>query len=202
MIARVSASGGTPVAITALHENEQEQDHYWPRFLPDGRHFLFGVRSRQGEGVRTTVRVASLDDPPGGNGKVLVESGYSAVFAPDPADARAGYLLFVTGTSLMAQAFDPVSRTLSGEARQIVQDIGGAPSCPFLLPVSSPTGTPPKGTGVRRGSTRMARSNRSLNPALPIRGCRRMAAAWRRQNWLSRAETSRVVPMVLAAGAM
>src|SRR5262249_39685524 len=40
-IYRVPASGGTPVPITKLDTSAHETTHRWPRFLPDGRHFLF-----------------------------------------------------------------------------------------------------------------------------------------------------------------
>jgi hypothetical protein len=35
--------------------------HYWPSFLPDGRHFLFTVRS--GNAAGNGIWVALIDDP-------------------------------------------------------------------------------------------------------------------------------------------
>ena len=39
----MTASGGEPVILTKLPSTETA--HYWPYFLPDGRHYLFTVRS-------------------------------------------------------------------------------------------------------------------------------------------------------------
>src|SRR5262249_44648730 len=44
---KVSASGGSPVQVTALDSGLQEDMHAAPQFLPDGRHFLFLSRSVQ-----------------------------------------------------------------------------------------------------------------------------------------------------------
>jgi hypothetical protein len=38
---RVSAAGGEPARLTMLDASKQEGGHYWPQFLPDGRHFLY-----------------------------------------------------------------------------------------------------------------------------------------------------------------
>src|SRR5215472_7984710 len=42
---RVSTEGGTPVQVTELDASQQEVSHRWSQFLPDGRHFLFFVKS-------------------------------------------------------------------------------------------------------------------------------------------------------------
>ena len=44
-ILRVSSSGGTVTPVTELDTSRQEGSHRFPQFLPDGRHFLFMVRS-------------------------------------------------------------------------------------------------------------------------------------------------------------
>ena len=64
-IFRVSADGGTPVRVTKLDTSRRELNHFWPEFLPDGRHFLYMATSLDAEGVRETpsVYVASLDSP-------------------------------------------------------------------------------------------------------------------------------------------
>ena len=43
---RVSASGGTSAPVTTLDVSRGESSHQWPRFLPDGRRFLYSVGSR------------------------------------------------------------------------------------------------------------------------------------------------------------
>jgi serine/threonine-protein kinase len=42
---RVPAVGGQPVKLTTLDSARQENAHYWPEFLPDGKHFLYLARS-------------------------------------------------------------------------------------------------------------------------------------------------------------
>jgi len=45
LLYRVSAAGGEPSPVTALDQSRFETSHRWPYFLPDGRHFLYLVRS-------------------------------------------------------------------------------------------------------------------------------------------------------------
>src|SRR5205085_1891326 len=46
---RVSAAGGEATPATVLDTTRQERLHAWPRFLPDGRHYLFVIRSSRSE---------------------------------------------------------------------------------------------------------------------------------------------------------
>lgn len=70
--------------------------HAWPEFLPDGRTFLFVVRSTLPE--HSGVYVASLDLR--GEHKRLMPDYSRAVYSP------AGYLLFTKDGTLLAQRFD------------------------------------------------------------------------------------------------
>ncbi len=45
---RVAAAGGTPSPATKFDASRGENSHRWPWFLPDGKHFLFLVRSTRG----------------------------------------------------------------------------------------------------------------------------------------------------------
>lgn len=58
-IKQVSASGGPVSDVTVLQQDRQETNHRWPYFLPDGRHFLYVVRS--GLPDQPGVYVGSLD---------------------------------------------------------------------------------------------------------------------------------------------
>jgi len=92
---RVSASGGEPVALTRL-DPAKENSHRWPHFLPDGRHFLFTVRSDKPE--NQGIKVGSLDSP---EIKPLVNAASPGVYV------EPGLLLYVTTDAvLMAQPFD------------------------------------------------------------------------------------------------
>lgn len=46
---KVPASGGKPVAVTKLDKPNGISSHRWPQFLPDGRHFLFILRSEKSD---------------------------------------------------------------------------------------------------------------------------------------------------------
>ena len=52
------ASGGEPVAATELDATQEERSHRFPLFLPDGRHFLFGVEPWEGH-FRMTIKVGT-----------------------------------------------------------------------------------------------------------------------------------------------
>jgi hypothetical protein len=86
----------------------------FPVFLPDGRHFVYFVRS---EGDQAdAVYVGALDSPD----RARVMSGTRM------ARYAAGHLLFVSGRTLMAQRFDPRSHELSGAPIAIIDDVASA----------------------------------------------------------------------------
>ncbi len=105
---RVSADGkGAPEQITSLDSTRHEGSHRWPFFLPDGKHFLYMVRtaSETGQAEGDAVFVAALD---GSMKKMLVQSSFNASFAN-------GYLLFARSSVLLAQKFDPEALSLEGD---------------------------------------------------------------------------------------
>src|SRR6185437_9628221 len=89
-LSRVSASGGQPVALNPFADGEARQDN--PRFLPDGKHFLYLSRNRdrQNDGIY----IASLD--PGAQRKLVLKGAISAAYVPT------GHLLFTRENQLMA----------------------------------------------------------------------------------------------------
>jgi hypothetical protein len=115
-IRRVPAVGGAPSAATMIARSELEVGNYWPRFLSDGRHYLY-VASRTGpEGA--ALRLGSLDSK---ETKVLTVGDYSRVEYVLP-----GYLLFVRDRVLMAQALDTRRQRLAGEPFPVVGDVNTA----------------------------------------------------------------------------
>ena len=106
-IHRVPASGGTPEPITTL-DTTRENSHRWPSFLPDGRHFLFTVRSDRAE--NQAIYVGSID---GGSPVRLAATQSNAVYV------EPGFILHVRDGTLMAQPFDARSRALKGAARPV-----------------------------------------------------------------------------------
>jgi eukaryotic-like serine/threonine-protein kinase len=108
-IFRVSSGGGIVTAVTKT--DTVLKAHRWPQFLPDGRHFLFHVQG----GDRHGVYVGSLD---GGTQEFLVRSESSAIYA------WPGYVLYVEGDTLLAQAFDATHLELRGEPFTVAEHVG------------------------------------------------------------------------------
>jgi eukaryotic-like serine/threonine-protein kinase len=127
---RVPASGGVPVAITTLDASRHEQSHRYPQFLPDGRHFLYLVRSATPP--QTGIAIGQLD-----SSKVvwLTTSESDAMFAlPD-------HLLFWRAGSLIRQRLDLGTLSLSGNVDTIVQPVAFSAISSHALASVSQTGT-------------------------------------------------------------
>jgi eukaryotic-like serine/threonine-protein kinase len=110
---RVSAQGGSVAPATVL-DTRKHSTHRFPWFLPDGKHFLFFATSHSGgDPKQNGVYMASVDNQ---------ESRF--IVATDSAPEYAsGYLLFRSGTALMAQRFDPESAKLLGAAHPLIDNI-------------------------------------------------------------------------------
>jgi predicted Ser/Thr protein kinase len=118
---RVPAQGGSSWAVTRLGQ-EDRSGHLWPRFLPDGRHFLFQSRNRTDS--RPGIYIGSLDSP---DARVLLPDASTPDFAPPD------YLLFVRAGSPMAQRFDfagarPLAEAVrvAGQVHVVTPEPGGA----------------------------------------------------------------------------
>lgn len=109
---RVSQAGGEPTPVTTLDQSRFETSHRWPNFLPNGRHFLFFVRS--GKVENTGVYIGSLDSK---ETRQLLPNVLSAVYASP------GFLLFLRNETLMAQPFDPNALKLTGEQVPIGEQV-------------------------------------------------------------------------------
>jgi serine/threonine protein kinase/Tol biopolymer transport system component len=112
-IQRVSQLGGEPVDVTAFDTERGDNSHRHPRFLPDGKHFLYLARLPSGATEGQAVVATSLE---GGDEKVLVRS-------PAAAEYASGHLLFLRERTLMAQPFDPQALELSGEPFPIADTV-------------------------------------------------------------------------------
>ena len=105
-VVQVPASGGAPSAVTSLDRAAGEVAHLWPRFLPDGRRFLFFARTRAGrQSEEGWIAAASLDGK--GARRIRAADTYVGV-------AR-GYLIFSIAGTLYAQLFDEKTLALRGE---------------------------------------------------------------------------------------
>jgi Tol biopolymer transport system component/tRNA A-37 threonylcarbamoyl transferase component Bud32 len=112
-IHRVPASGGADEVVTHFDKTRGENDHRWPVFLPDGRHFVYLARARLPD--NTALVAGSLDGP---ETTVLV-SGYPTSVAY----ADSGYLLYVREATLVAHPFDPATLSFTGDPAPLAQDL-------------------------------------------------------------------------------
>jgi len=89
----------------------QEGSNRFPRFLPDGRHFLFTVR---GQAEQPGIYAGSLD---GETQKLLPGIDSSALYA-------AGYLLYLDGNTLVGRAFDADRLELKDQPFAVAERVG------------------------------------------------------------------------------
>ena len=108
---KVSAEGGAAEPITDLNVPEDVYSHRHPRFLPDGRHFLFVARGAGS--AMSAVMVGSLD----GEAPVVLFRN------PTQADYAQGHLLYERDGTLLARPFDPVARAFRGDPTPIARDV-------------------------------------------------------------------------------
>jgi serine/threonine protein kinase len=109
---RMPAGGGTPIEIGKPASATMR--YVWPCLIPGSDWVLLGQVDLAAPGV-TTVLVSSItgSSPP----RELLQADGQAVFAPP------GTLLFVRSGILFAQPFDPVTATLSGSARRLLDGV-------------------------------------------------------------------------------
>jgi Tol biopolymer transport system component len=121
--------------VTRVDRGQGQQGHVWPEFLPDGRHFLFGVVTFSSRGAETWI--GSLD---GGEPRLLVRADAVARYT------EPGYLLFKRGP-LMAQHVNGSDFQLMGDPIRLTDAVVGSNtgSTYFALSTST-TGTFAYGT--------------------------------------------------------
>jgi serine/threonine protein kinase len=126
---RVPLTGGVPVPVTAIAGGEIR--HAWPQFLPDGHHFLY---SRVASDPRKSgVYVGSIERKPEEQDRTrLLTTNRQAYFAAAPG-SRTGWIVFLRDTALMAQAFDPATLKLTGEASSIAEGVDSFANAQFGL---------------------------------------------------------------------
>ncbi len=136
-ILRVPASGGQTTPVTTLAPGEST--HLWPQFLPDGRHFLYLRVSA--DAARAGVYIGSIDvQPERQSTQRLLAADRQAYYAPAPGGG-AGNLIFLRGSTLMAQPFDPGKMILSGDPVAIAEGIDSFSTTNHGLFSVSDTGT-------------------------------------------------------------
>jgi serine/threonine protein kinase len=118
---KVSASGGDSEPITELSADRGENSHRHPRFLPDGKHFLYytrlGAVGIAGEG--SGIWLSSLD---GAEPRFIGHSDTQGEYASET-------LLFTRGETLLGQPFNLGSLETEGQPSTLVEAVatlGGA----------------------------------------------------------------------------
>jgi len=118
----VPAGGGDPVPVTDIEAEGNSRSHRFPRWLPDGEHFLYLVwfsGSTAGTASGSVLRVASVD---GEMNRDLMLCQSSAVYFE-------GHILYVHDNNLMARPFSLDSLDFTGPPRAVLGDVlllGGA----------------------------------------------------------------------------
>ena len=120
-LARVSAEGGPSVPVTKLDRSRGEISHRWPKFLPDGRRFIFYVMSATQE--TSGVYLGSIDS---GEKTPILRSAVNAIYA------SSGHLLFDRTGTLMVQPFDASAGSLRGKASAFGDRVLAAPGPGYL----------------------------------------------------------------------
>ena len=107
---RVAPTGGVG-SLLKLDHVSGDSTARWPVFLPDGQHFLFQVRHADPE--RKGIYLGSLDSS---NMSRVNGSDWSMKYA-------LGHLMFLNGSTLMAQPFDLDTNAAIGAPTAIAQPV-------------------------------------------------------------------------------
>jgi serine/threonine protein kinase len=131
-IYHVSSDGGKAAPVTRIDTTRNESSHRWPFALPDGKHFLYfsRVSTNSGEAEGHALFGASID---GKENKLIIHTTANAVYA-------SGYLLYLRGTTLVAQQFDQSSLELKGDGAPVAENILSDPGFNLAVFSASETG--------------------------------------------------------------
>jgi eukaryotic-like serine/threonine-protein kinase len=116
----VSADGGVPVALPMKSSDTDASEPVFPKFLPDGRHFLFlGVKRPYFTGPYE-LRVGTIGSSESSR---LLTTDSEAVYS-------SGYILYIRSNQLVAQRFDEKTLRLMGPPERIGDHVS-----PYLYPL-------------------------------------------------------------------
>jgi eukaryotic-like serine/threonine-protein kinase len=115
-LSRVSAEGGTATRATLLDLSLGDSSHWYPAALPDGRHFLYFVRSINDE--RRGIYLGRLDRPAAGADTLLFRADSGVVFVP-LAGRNEGDLFYFFNGRAEVRRFNLANMTASANARTL-----------------------------------------------------------------------------------
>jgi Tol biopolymer transport system component len=115
---RVEASGGKPVPVTKLDASLHATAHRYPKFLPDGAHFLYMAANLSAPATdpANSVRIGSLD---GKLDKAIVPLASNASYAE-------GFLFYGRDGALLAQRIDFSRWETKGDPKVIGEHVSGS----------------------------------------------------------------------------
>jgi serine/threonine protein kinase/Tol biopolymer transport system component len=111
----VSAEGGKAAPLTTVEK--PETGHVWPRFLPDGRHYIYLAWA--GEATNRALFIGTLDSK---NRSRLMAAETNVAYA------SSGHLVFHREATVFAQPFDNKKLAFSGDAVQIAGGVAYDPA--------------------------------------------------------------------------
>jgi eukaryotic-like serine/threonine-protein kinase len=153
---QVSDAGGIPEPIPGIQLSTSAQSHFWPAFLPDGKHLLFlEWAAPPSAGRVNTVWAASLD---GDTPRRLPLASTRVQFVN-------GHVLFTQAGDLFAQRFNPARLELSGQPLPLARGVQVDPTFYDAAVTVSATGIlvyANRGTGVNSELTWLDRSGKSI----------------------------------------
>ncbi len=114
-ILRIAPGGGQPTVLPGYEPSSERIDR-WPKFLPDGRHFLF--LSTNTEQAKSEIFIGSAESS---ERKRIMPADSNAMYVPAPAGD--GYVVFARDGALFAQAFDAKALAVTGEPFRIAEQI-------------------------------------------------------------------------------
>ena len=115
---RIPASGGTPVRVSRLVENERA--HRWPQVLPGSQAVLLTVVHGSASGVILTYDDANIDVLSINTGvrKTVQHGGFSGRYLPSK------HLIYINQNTLFAAPFDLEHLSLKRTPVAVVEDVG------------------------------------------------------------------------------
>jgi serine/threonine protein kinase/Tol biopolymer transport system component len=119
---RTSATRGEVTQVTTLDRTRQEFAHWYPTFLPDGRHFLYNILSGRKE-IRGTY-IGSLDGTLKRRRLDNITPIKYLAAVPGDMDSGAGWLVFVRDDALLARPFDARQLEFTGEPFSLSDKVG------------------------------------------------------------------------------
>jgi len=124
---QVKSEGGAVTPATELDASIGEVGHRFPRFLPDGKRFLYAtIPAKDGGHQSWLTTLGSKDRKP-----VVSSDGVPSFAQPDR-------LVYRRNKTLYVQAFDPAAGRLSGEPRALIES--NLPAGFMASPTSSVAG--------------------------------------------------------------